>query len=272
MAVLTKKTAVKYIAIERLKKSFVQPRCRFDEQKIAQLAESIARLGVLQPLIVRKKKDDYEIIAGERRYRAAFLAGLFKLPCVVVPVGDEEAMTIALVENVQRENLNIIEEARGYERLQETLKLSQEGIGKRVGKDRASIANSIRLLKLPIAIQDMLVDGDLSMGHARAILGLKSDDMMLMIAKKTVREGLSVRKLESLVRAIRLGFNEGLVDEKKGRAQKEDWLQREIAQKMEYAIGTKVSLKKENNIYAVTANFIGVDQLNAFLELLGVEL
>ena len=260
------------ISLERLTPSSGQPRSNFNDEKILELASSLAVHGVLQPILVRKIEGErYEIVAGERRFRAARIARLEKIPCIVMDLKNDQSMAIALVENIQREDLNPIEEAQAYQKLKEALKLSQDEVAERVGKDRASIANTLRLLRLPKAIQDMVVNEELSMGHARALLSLDSSDMMMMVAKKALREGLSVRRVEGIIRAMKGGFWVG--EEKKRNAYLiSDPLEREIQQKMEYELASKVELKKENAGYVVTIRFHSPEQLNLMLERLGIEI
>lgn len=262
------------VPIEELSPSSVQPRSKFDDTKIAELAKSISAHGVLQPLIVRKNElGQLEIVAGERRWRAAKMAKVNRLPCIIMNLVTEKALAIALVENIQREDLNPIEEALAYLRLKDTMKLNQEEIAEKVGKDRASVANIMRLLRLPKPIQDMVVEELLTMGHARALLALDSTDMMTMVAKKIIREGLSVRRVEGLIRAIKGGYQSGelkkLLSDNKDAP---DPMERDIQQKLEYALGTRVVLRKENNGYAIVIHFAGAEQLNGILEHLGVEI
>ncbi len=253
----------------------LQPRAVFDDERIRELAVSMVQHGVLQPLLVRKSVElGFEIIAGERRWRAARLARLVKLPCVVMDLVNEQALAVALVENIQREDLNPIEEALAYQRLIEFLKISQDEVASRVGKDRASIANTLRLLKLPSHIQNMLTRAEISMGHARALLSLDSADMMMMVAKKVIREGLSVRRLEALIRAVKSGLN--MVDLKKSEAYaatSSDPVIQEVQKKIQYQLGLKTDLKKNvNGSYALTIHFQSTDQLNTVIESLALEI
>jgi len=268
------KPKITMVDIEELSPSAVQPRSQFDEEKLSELAESIRNLGILQPLIVRKSNQrKLEIVAGERRFRAAERAKIKTLPCIVMDLITEDALAIALVENIQRQDLNPIEEALAYLKLKESLKLSQEDVAIRVGKDRTSVANTMRLLRLPKVVQDMIAAEILSMGHAKALLALDSNDMMVMLAKKTAREGLSVRKVEGLIRSIKSGY---IIGDAKNPLQPNETsaspLQREIAQKLEYALGAKVTLRKELNGYAVVIHFADADQLNNLLDNLGIEI
>ena len=178
----------------------LQPRTVFDEVKLADLAKSIRANGVVQPVLVRRKGDRFELIAGERRWRAAQLAGLTKIPAVVRNVSDDNVLEIALIENIQREDLNPIEEARAFKKLIETLGLTQETVAERVGRDRSYVTNYLRLLKLPEDIQELLQSGKISTGHARTLVGLEQSDAQRRIARKIIEQGLSVRATEELVR------------------------------------------------------------------------
>lgn len=178
----------------------MQPRTHFDEGSLEGLADSIRTHGIVQPLLVRRQGDRYELIAGERRWRAARLAGLSKVPVVLKDVPDKDLLEIALIENIQRENLNPIEEAQAYKRLIENVGLTQEALATRVGRDRSYITNYLRLLKLPDDLQQLVVEGRLSTGHARTLLGLSHVDLQRRIARQVIDGALSVRATEHLVR------------------------------------------------------------------------
>ena len=180
--------------------STLQPRSVFDDAKLDDLAKSISANGVVQPVLLRRKGSRFELIAGERRWRAAERAGLTKIPAVVRDVSDDKVLEIALIENIQREDLNPIEEARAYKKLIETLGLTQETVAIRVGRDRSYVTNYLRLLRLPEDIQDLLQIGRLSAGHARTLLGVEHADIQRRIARKIIEEDLSVRATEKLVR------------------------------------------------------------------------
>ena len=175
-----------------------QPRSHFDEKELDELASSIKEHGVLQPLLVRKDKKGYQIIAGERRYQASKIAGIKEVPVIVKDVDDTEVLALALIENLQRSDLNPIEEARGYKQLIEASGMTQEALSKAVSKSRSAITNALRLLDLPEAVQDMLYDGKLTAGHARAILAVPYEESRVKLAEKVVNEGLSVRATERL--------------------------------------------------------------------------
>lgn|SRR5579871_13650 len=187
------------LSIDSIAPNPVQPRSVFQSDRLEELAASIRANGIIQPLIVRRHGEAYQIIAGERRWRAAKLAGLAEVPVVVQDVADPRMLELALIENIQREDLNPIELAHAYERLGSELGLSQEEIGRRTGKDRTSITNIIRLLRLPKEVQLMLAEHRLAMGHAKAILGINSSDEQIELAEKAAAQGLSVRQVETLV-------------------------------------------------------------------------
>ena len=187
------------VAISKIQPNEGQPRTSFDEEELSELADSIAQNGIIQPLIVRKSGMGYEIVAGERRYRAAKIAGLSEVPVIVRDVSDEDIFRLAMIENLQRSDLNPIEEARGYRTLIEAGGLTQEELAKAVSKSRPAVANTLRLLELPDGIQSMLEKGKLTAGHARALLGVPSDEGKAKLADKVVSERLSVRQTEALV-------------------------------------------------------------------------
>jgi ParB family chromosome partitioning protein len=187
--------------IDLLYPTEAQPRKHFKEERINELAESIKTNGIIQPIVARRDGERFQIIAGERRWRAAQVAGLRKVPCIVRDITEENVLEISLIENIQREDLNPIEEATAYKRLVDVLALSQEEVARRVGKDRSSVTNALRLLKLPLEIQQLVEDEKLSMGHARALLSLETADQQLLLAQEIIEKTLSVRETERLVRA-----------------------------------------------------------------------
>jgi len=187
------------VALESIVPGSMQPRTHFDEASLQGLAESIRNHGIVQPLLVRRRGDGYELIAGERRWRAAKLAGLTRVPVVVKDVPDDSLLEIALIENIQREDLNAIEEAQAYKKLIETVGLTQEALAARVGRDRSYITNYLRLLRLPDDLQQLVIEGRLSTGHARTLLALTHVDLQRRMARKILDDGLSVRATELLV-------------------------------------------------------------------------
>jgi ParB family chromosome partitioning protein len=190
------------LPVEAVDRNPEQPRKRFDEAKLEELAASIRQHGIVEPILVRKEGERYRIVAGERRWRAAQRAGLKEVPALVREATEREAFELALVENLQRADLNAIEEAEAYEVLASDHGLTQEEIATRVGKERSTVANALRLLKLPEEVRDTVRSGQLDMGHARALLGLGTSDEMRKLAQRAIREGLSVRTLEALIRGL----------------------------------------------------------------------
>jgi ParB-like partition proteins len=187
------------IPIDEISPNPNQPRRRFSEEELKELAESISKFGILHPIIVREKDGKYEIVAGERRWRAAKMAGLTRIPAVVKEVSDEEMMIISLVENLQREDLNPVERARAIKILKEEMGLTDEEISKYLGKSRSAVTNTLRILNLPLEVLDMLAEGRISEGHARVLLRLKDKEEILSWARRIVEENLSVRDLENLI-------------------------------------------------------------------------
>jgi ParB family chromosome partitioning protein len=186
--------------IDQLEPTDAQPRKVFNEDKLDELAQSIKANGIIQPIVARRKGERFQIIAGERRWRAAQIAGLLKVPCIVKDVADENVLEMSLIENIQRENLNPIEEANAYKSLLEKLEITQEEVARRVGKDRTSITNALRLLRLPIEVQKLVEEDKLSMGHARALLALDSSETQTALAFEIINKTLSVRETERLVK------------------------------------------------------------------------
>jgi|SRR6185312_7854550 len=226
------------LPIEAIRPNPMQPRVVFQPERLEELAASIRANGIIQPLIVRRHDAQFQLVAGERRWRAAKLAGLREVPVVVQDITDPLLLEIALIENIQREDLNAIETARAYERLGRDLGLSQEEIGRRTGKDRTSITNGLRLLKLPPEVQLLLAEHRLSMGHARAILGLPTAEKQIEVAEKAAAQGLSVRQVEALVQG--LTSDQGRTDNKKEKSL--DPNVRAAIEEMERALGTRVRI------------------------------
>jgi ParB family transcriptional regulator, chromosome partitioning protein len=226
------------LPIEAIQPNPMQPRVVFQPERLEELAASIRANGIIQPLIVRRHEAQFQLVAGERRWRAAKLAGLKEVPVVIQEIADPLLLEIALVENIQREDLNAIETARAYERLGRDLGLSQEEIGRRTGKDRTSITNALRLLKLPSEVQLLLAEHRLSMGHARAILGLPAAEQQIEVAEKAAAQGLSVRQVEALVQSL-------TSDRTRTADKKEKTLDpnvRAAIEEMERALGTRVRI------------------------------
>ena len=224
------------VRIDLITPSPFQPRRAFDEAKIEELAASIRNQGIIQPLVIRRKENRYELIAGERRWRAAMKAGLSEVPAVIRDASDNEALQLALVENLQREDLNPIEEASGYRRLQEEFHWSQEETADKVGKSRPAIANSLRLLSLPDEVQQEIAQGSLPAGQARALLGLHSEALMISTCREVIAKGLSTRETEKLVRALVTGRR------RRRQLPLVDPDLRAVVENMQRALGTRVRL------------------------------
>lgn len=234
--------ATNEVPIDLIDPSSAQPRSVFNDTKLEELAKSIASNGVVQPILVRPKGGRFELIAGERRWRAAQLAGLTKIPVVVRDVPDDQVLEIALIENLQREDLNPIEEASGYRKLIETLGLTQETVAERVGRDRSYVTNYLRLLRLPEDIQDLLQSGRISTGHARTLLGLEQADLQRRVARKIIEQDLSVRKTEQIVREVQRPITKAA--ESSPRGSEGDANTRAAETKLRRRFGTKVSIRQ----------------------------
>ena len=261
--VVVKEPAEVKVRISQVEPNKEQPRKYFDEDALIELSESIKQYGVLQPLLVQKKDDYYEIIAGERRWRAAKLAGVKEIPVVIKDYSDQEVMEIALIENIQREDLNPIEEAQAYQRLIKDYRLKQDEVAEKVSKSRAAITNSLRLLKLYKRVQEMVMEGKLSNGHARTIISIEDGDKQYAIAQKIFDEKLSVREVEKLMRE----------QDKKGKQPKElpenDFVYRDLEEKLSKSLGTQVTIKnKSNNKGKIEIQYYSQSELERILEFL----
>lgn len=265
--------SVFFCPIERLGPQAGQPRQHFDDEALEELAASIREHGIIEPLVVRRTQpgaDKYEIIAGERRWRAAQRAGLKDVLVVVKDVSPKDAFELALVENVQREDLNPIELAEAYERLLKEHAYSPESLAERVGKNRSTVANSLRLLKLPARIRSMVISGDLTEGHARAILGAPSDDAMSDIADKAVRGRLPVRKVEELVRTARTP-KEGAADkgDKATNGATKSPSIKDLEARLMRRLGTKVDVKDRKGKGELVVSYASLDELDRILAAIG---
>ena len=239
---LVNKTGEIMVKINEVEPNREQPRKDFDEDALVELADSIKQFGILQPLLVQKKKDYYEIIAGERRWRAAKLAGLKEVPIIVKNYTEQEIVEISLIENIQRENLNPIEEAMAYKRLLEEFNLKQDEVAERVSKSRTAVTNSMRLLKLSEKVQQMIVDDMISTGHARALLAIDDEEQQYILANKIFDEKLSVRETEKLVKALK-----NPKKEVKKTVIEHTFVYDNIEEQMKNIIGTKVSVNPKAN-------------------------
>lgn len=242
-----------------------QPRKNFDEESLQELADSIKQYGILQPLIVQKKGSHYEIIAGERRWRAAKLAGITDVPVLIREYDKQQTMEIALIENVQRADLNPIEEAQAFQQLIQEFHLTQEEIANRVSKNRATITNSMRLLKLDSRVQDMLAEGKISSGHARALLGLEDRERQYQVAVKIIEEKLSVRDVEKLVKMM----NRPPKEKKPEKGPDIDLIYRQVEDKLKSIMGTKVVInQKDKNKGRIEIEYYSQEELERLIELM----
>ena len=256
--------AERLVKISSVEPNLNQPRRHFDEDALLELSESIKQYGVLQPLLVSDKKDYFEIIAGERRWRAAKMAGLKEVPVVVKEFTDQEIVEISLIENIQREDLNPIEEAMAYKRLMEEFHLKQDEIADRVAKSRTAVTNSMRLLKLSSKVQEMVIADMISAGHARALLGISDEALQETTAMKVFDEKLSVRETEKLVKNL-------VSPAKKIKTERntaEDAIYESLEEKMKGIMGTKVSIqRKKNNKGKIEIEYYSRDELERIIDL-----
>lgn len=264
------KTGIFEIPLDEIQVNPYQPRIHFDKGALQELAESIKVQGIIQPITVRKLgPNEYQLISGERRFQASKLAELKEIPAYVRTANDQQMLEMALIENIQRENLNALEIAHSYQRLLAECDLKQEELGDRVGKNRTTVNNYLRLLKLPPTIQAAIRDKQLSMGHARALINVEDIDKQLAIFKKAVEEDLSVRKVEALVKAL----NEGTPEkpEKHGLDPVKKYEMNKIQQRLATHFGTKVALKADGkNRGEIKIPFTSASDLNRILEILEI--
>jgi ParB family chromosome partitioning protein len=260
---------VTFLPLAELRPNPTQPRTHFSEQEVAELAESIKVLGVLQPILVRRYNNEYQIVAGERRFRAATRAGLTQVPVIIKELDERQTLEIALVENVQRQNLNPLEEAKGYQRLMDEFSLSAQEVAERVGKDRATVANLVRILRLPVGVQEMVADGRISVGHAKAILTVKEPSAQTNLANKVIAEALSVRALEAIVsRVVVFDTAKKSNDEKDVKKSRESAVYPELEERLRNAIGTKVSIHRTKQGGSIELHFFSDAELDRLVEIL----
>lgn len=246
------------IPVSEIRPNPYQPRKIFNKEALEELSLSIQQHGVFTPILVKKSISGYELITGERRWRASKMANLEEIPAIVVDFDDQQMMEVALLENVQREDLNVIEEAKAYEQLIQRLNYTQEQLAHRIGKSREHITNTLRLLRLPEEVQEKVTSKQLSMGHARALLGLKDEELMKKIAKQTIQQGLSVRKVEQLVKAQS--------QKKEEPKQEESVFVKDAKRKLEEYFQTSVHIGTHN----ISIHYENEEDLNRILELLNL--
>jgi len=265
--------AVRPVALERIRPCPLQPRKGFAVEALQELADSIKEQGIIQPLIVRPKADHFELIAGERRWRAAQLAGLKDVPVIVREADDGAVLEMALIENLQRENLNPLEEAQGYQQLIDQFSLRQEDVAVKVGKSRTVVANALRLLKLPADLQAFVRDGRLSVGHAKVILGLDHPTTQALAAERILKQGLNVRQTEELVTRLQ-GHPSGSGRSKDATATvsaNPDAHVADLVNRLTERFGTKVQLRYRAGKGTLEVRFFSDDELERILEIVGVK-
>lgn len=256
------------IDIKKVEPNREQPRKKFDEDALIELSESIKQFGVLQPLLCQKRDDYYEIIAGERRWRAAKIAGIKEVPVIIKKLSEQEIMEISLIENLQREDLNPIEEALAYKRLIDEFKLKQDEVAERVSKSRTAVTNAMRLLKLNEKVQQMVIDEMLTTGHARALLGIEDQDIQYVLAQQIFDQKLSVRDTEKLVKSMQ--------NEKKGKKKEPEKLDSkllaiysDLEEQMKKIMGTKVLINSKNsNSGKIEIEYYSQDELDRIIDLI----
>lgn len=256
-----------FLPLIEIEPNRAQPRTRFDEDALQELADSIKQYGIIEPIVVQKKDKHYEIIAGERRWRAARIAGLKEVPVVIKEYSEDEIFTIALIENIQREDLNPIEEAVAYQKLIQELKLKQDEVAEKVSKSRTAITNSMRLLKLDQRVQQMLIDEMITEGHGRALIPITDPEEQFTLAMRIFDEKLSVRETEKLIKKVQEEKNapEKPVEESKDVS----FVYKGLEEKLKRTLGTKVEIKnKANNTGKIEIEYYSMDELERLVELL----
>jgi ParB family chromosome partitioning protein len=262
-----KEETVREIKLKELRPNPYQPRKNFQQEAIDELKDSIIEHGILQPIVVRKSIKGYEIVVGERRFRAAKEAMLETIPAVVRELTEQQMMELAVMENLQREDLNPIEEGIAYQTLMEKLKLTQEEVAKRLGKSRPHVANHVRLLSLPPKIQELISNGKISMGHGRALLGLRQKAKVPSIVEKVINESLNVRQLEKLIQQL----NENVSRETKKPEKKKDVFIQEREHSLRERFGTTVNIKQSKTKGKIEIEFFSTEDLERILEMLDQE-
>ena len=254
------------IDINLIKSNESQPRKLFDDEKIMDLAESIKSNGIIQPLILRKDKDEYIIVAGERRWRAAKYIGIKEIPAVIMDLTEKQILEISLIENIQREDLNSIEEAIAYKKLITDFDLTQEQLSKRIGKSRVAITNTMRLLNLSEDVQQYIIEGVISEGHGRALLAITDSKLQCELAQNVIDDKLSVRELEFLIRKLKTKS-----EPSKSKAKKEtNPYYKEVIEKLENYFGTKVNVTNKNNKGKIEIEYYSEEDLQRILEIINL--
>ena len=253
------------IDINLIKSNEDQPRKEFDDEKILELAESIKSNGIIQPLVLKKVDDEYIIVAGERRWRAAKSIGLKEVPAIVMNLTEKQILEISLIENIQREDLNSIEEALAYKRLINDFNLTQEELSKRIGKSRVTITNTLRLLNLSEDVQQYIIEGVISEGHGRALLGITDSKVQCELAQNVIDDKLSVRELELLIRKLKTSPTRA-----KSKAANENPYYKDVTYKLENYFGTKVNITNKNNKGKIEIEYYSEEDLQRILEIINL--
>lgn len=254
------------VPLNKIKSNIEQPRKNFDNDKILELAESIRHHGIIQPLVLRQKGEDYVIVAGERRWRAAKIVGLEKVPAIIMELTDKQVLEISIIENIQRQDLNPIEEALAYKRLLSEFELTQEELSKRIGKSRTAITNTMRLINLDNRVQQYLIEGVISEGHGRTLLGVNDGNLQYELAQKIIDEKLSVREVEKLIKHI---LNKE--DEHKETKIKElNPYYKDIKERLQNHFGTKVNLSNKKNKGKIEIEYYSEEDLQRILDIISL--
>jgi len=261
-------SAANLVSINLIKPNAGQPRKAFDEEKIQQLSESIKEHGIIQPILLKKDGDTYSIIAGERRWRAAKAAGLKEVPVIIMDIDEKGVLEISLIENIQRQDLNPIEEAWAFRKLIEDFAFTQEELGRRLGKSRTALSNTMRLLNLDARVQEYLIDGVITEGHGRAILALEDKELQYKLAQKVIDDGLTVRETEKLISEIAKG--KGFEKQKPEKKMVSDPYIVDIKNKLEERFDTKVLISSKNNKGKIEIEYYSNDDLQRIMDILSI--
>ncbi|MCD8231799.1 MAG: ParB/RepB/Spo0J family partition protein [Clostridiales bacterium] len=260
---------VSVVKITQVEPNRDQPRKQFDENALEELADSIKQYGIIQPLIVQDKKTYYEIIAGERRWRAAKIAGLKEVPIIIRDITDQEIMALSLIENIQREDLNPIEEAKAYKQLLDEFNLKQEEVAKKVSKSRTAVTNALRLLKLCDEVQQMVIEGKLTNGHARSLISIEDTEKQIAVAKQIIDKNLSVRETEKLVKNLQKQEEKANQNKKEEPDEALKAIYGNLEEQMKQILGTKVEIKQKNkNSGKIEIEYYSQDELDRIYQIL----
>ena len=254
-----------FIDINSIRPNSEQPRKAFDEEKILALSESIKEYGIIQPLVLNKVDDNYIIVAGERRWRAAKKAGINEVPAVIMNLSDKEILEISLIENIQRQDLNPIEEAVAYKKLMDEFSLTQEELSTRIGKSRTAITNTLRLMNLDSRVQEYIIEGILSEGHGRALLGINDEELQYKTAQRVIDEKLSVRQIEAIVKQL----GNSKVSKEKKEAEYNPYY-KDITRRFENLLGTKVNIDAKKNKGKIEIEYYSEDDLQRIIDILNI--